>query len=412
MGRITPSHVAGLDLIDKLLFNQTLVLCMFQEELNWLKELDQDLKRELAKKRVAGVKMQMVKHGVLCVMESEMSDSLLKLRDVFPDQLPVLPTNITMEQYTQLQSYNQEYFQGMVLSLLGASHQCENQVVVEIANALLNKYKKAPVNVRYRLVDRMFSYEFINAPIDCFTWLAKMEVLESNKYPGNRLNKKYGHEFLERLVLLCEFEIQRTYIQRNIFDDQKEAINLIDGIKSLPKNTRKAILSQVLKLVEIDIMGNNKNIFPFANFAELENPVSIQMFFTKLNAYGERFRVFQGSLAGFIGMLCGSMVNIMIHSDQKKAIYSADRNEGSLTEYLSSGMGYRGFRINARTIYERHRDFKETILEIVSVYYRLVNFGNVSIPPWIDDFAYQGLILQSSQIKPKPRRHSHLSQSE
>lgn len=411
MGRITPSHVAGLDLIDKLFFNQILVLCIFQEELKWLNELDIDLKRELTKRGVEGVKMQIVRHSVLCLLESEISDSILQLNEAFPDQLPSLPDNITIHQYEQVQSHNLEYFQAMVLAIMSVFHQCEDQVVIEIKNALLGKYKRAPVTVRHRLVDRMFSYEFMNAPIDCFTWLAKMEVLESSKYPSSRLKAKYDHEFLERLVLLCEFDIQRAYIHRNKFNDFEGSLNVINSIKNLSKNARKSIASQVLKSIEIDILGENKNTFPGINLSELENPVSIQHFFINLNMYRISFRVFQGSLAGFIGMLCGGMVEVMIYSDQKKSIYSAERNEGSLTEYISNIMGNRGFRINARTIYERHRDFKDTILKIITAYYELMRFVNVSIPPWCDDFAYQGVILQASQIKPKPRRNTRPSNS-
>lgn len=388
-----------------------LVLCIFQEELKWLNELDKDLKRELTKRGVEGVKVQIVRHGVLCLLESELSDSLLQLNEAFPDQLPSLPDNITMHQYEQVQSYNLEYFQAMVLTLMHVFHQCENQVVIEIANALLGKYKRAPVTVRYRLVDRMFSYEFINAPIDCFTWLAKMGVLESSKYPSSRLKTKYDHEFLERLALLCEFDIQRAHILRHKFNDFKGSLNVIDSIKNLPKNARKSIVSQVLKLIEIDILSNNKNTFSGVNLSELENPVAIQRFFINLNTYRTNFRVFQGSLAGFIGMLCGGMVEVMIYSDQKKSIYSAECNEGSLTEYISNIMGNRGFRINARTIYERHRDFKDTILKIITVYHELMRFGNVSIPPWSDDFAYHGIILQAIQIKPKPRRNTRPSNS-
>lgn len=99
------------------------------------------------------------------------------------------------------------------------------------------------------------------------------------------------------------------------------------------------------------------------------------------------------------------MVEVCRNQNQKNAIYSAEYNEGSLTEYISNGMSYRGFRINARTIYERHRDFKETVLKKVTEYYSRTRFANVSIPPAMDDFWYEGVILNLGQLKPKPRRH-------
>ena len=86
MGRISASQAAGLDLIDKLFFNQILVLRLFTEELVWLKDLDADLDRELTNKGITGIQRQVVRHGVLCMMEVELSESLLLLREDFPDE--------------------------------------------------------------------------------------------------------------------------------------------------------------------------------------------------------------------------------------------------------------------------------------------------------------------------------------
>lgn len=408
MGRISASHTAGLDLIDKLFFNQILVQCLFTEELLWLKDLDTDLDRELTHKGVTGVQRQVVRHGVLCMLEAELSESLLRLREVFPDKLPALPENIKIHQYEQLQRYNLDYFQGTVLAVLSKSHQCDQLVVIEITNSLLGKYKKAPATVRYQLVERMFSYEFINAPIDCFTWLAKMGVLDSSKYPGYRLDARHSPEFLERLTLLCELDVQRDYNQRVTCQDGDISWNLTSGIKNLSKKTRRLLFSQVLKAIEVNEMTNLKHSFPIVSLTELEKPDSIQHFFSSMATYATRVRVFQGSLAGWIGMLCGGSVEVLSQRpDQKKHIYSADAecNEGSVTDYISKGMSYRGFPINARTIYERHRDFKETILKMVTTYYHMMLSANVAIPPYMNDLVYHGMILQVGQLKPKPRRN-------
>lgn len=60
MARLTPSHVAGLDLIDKLFFNQILVSCRFSEELHWLSELDRDLESEMTGRGLTGLHRQLV----------------------------------------------------------------------------------------------------------------------------------------------------------------------------------------------------------------------------------------------------------------------------------------------------------------------------------------------------------------
>jgi hypothetical protein len=405
MGRISASHVAGLDLIDKLFFNQTLVICLFQEELIWLRDLDADLKRELTLKGITDEKLQIVRHGVLCLFEANLSESLLLLKEVFKDELPEMPENITMDQYEQLRRHDQEFFQAMVIAMLSKIHHCDMQVILDITNILQDKYKNAPATFRYRLVERMFSYEFVNAPIDCFTWLSKMGVLDSGKYPGEKIKAKYSPEFLKRLALLCEFDTQRACIRRAMLYNDRKISDLMIGIENLPKKSRKLFLSHVAGLINIDIRRDQNNSFSFIDLADINNPVKIQNFFNKINSYGVRLRVYQGSLAGWIGMLCGGMVEVYGDQNQKKAIYSAEYNEGSLTEYISNGMSERGFRINARTIYERHRDFKETVLKKVTEYYNRTRFANVSIPPAMDDFWYEGVILSLGQLKPKPRRH-------
>ena len=91
MGRISPAHVAGLDLVDKLFFNQILVSCVFTEELVWMKELDRDVERALTSAGVAASRRQVVKHVVLCLLEAGLADSLLSLGEAHPGRLPPLP---------------------------------------------------------------------------------------------------------------------------------------------------------------------------------------------------------------------------------------------------------------------------------------------------------------------------------
>lgn len=405
MGRISASHAAGLDLIDKLFFNQILVLCLFTEELVWLKDLDADLDRELTHKGITGVQRQVVKHGVLCMMEAELSESLFLLSEVFPNKLPALPDNMTMQQSEELERFDQNFFQATVLAMLSKVHQCDEQVVIKIANALLGKHEKAPATVRYRLVERMFAFEFMFAPIDCFTWLAKMGVLDSNKHPGVALEARYSPEFLQRLALLCELDMQRDYTRRAGRTDGRVSSGLAGRIKYLSEETIKLLHAKESKDMLVNSLPNLKNSLPIVSLAELENPASIQRFFSQLSKYAMRFRVFKGSLASWIGMLCGGYVEVLHRHDQKRLIFAEDFNKGSLTQNISDGMSARGFGITTRTIYERHRDFKETVLEIVTTYYHMQFSMSVAIPPCMDDLTYHGLIPQFDQLKPKPRRH-------
>ncbi len=405
MGRIAASHVAGLDLIDKLFFNQVLVFCLFEEELVWLKELAADLDRELTGKGITGVHRQVLKHCVLCMMEIELSDSLLRLREAYPDKLPALPEAMSEEGFQETERYTLEFFQGMVLAAASLSHQSDTQLVIEITNALLEKYREAPATVRFRLVDRMFAFEFMPAPIDCFTWLAKMGVLDSSKHPGVGLKSRYQPEFLQRLALMCEFDLHRDHNWRTARLDVLASSGLHVIAKETPQESRDLLLQQEIKRMEVLSKPELNHRIPGVDLGELENPASIQRFFTHLNTYALRFRFFQGSLASWTGMMCGGGVEILHRlQDRKRPIYADEFNEGSLTQLISEGMSARGFEITARTIYERHRDFKETVLAMITTYYQLLLFQGVAPPPNIIDMTHHGLALRFDRFKPKLRR--------
>lgn len=414
MGRISASQAAGLDLIDKLFFNQILVLRLFTEELVWLKDLDADLDRELTNKGITGIQRQVVRHGVLCMMEVELSESLLLLREDFPDEPRVLPDKITMQHYEELERHNLTFFKALVLVVLKKSHQCDTQVVLELSNALLGKYRKAPATVRYRLVERMFSFEFEKAPIDCFTWLAIMNVLDSKKHHGEQLEEKtrYSPAFLQRLALLCELDMQRGYVRRAKSPDGSGNLMREERIKSSPEETTKLLLLALYQKYEVvNSIASLKHRIPGVSLTELTATASIQRFFNDLNTYATRLRVFQGTLGSWIGMLCGGYVELLHHTDfkePKEPIYSdcTEFNDGSLTQFISKRMSARGFRIGERAIYEHHRDFKETILKIVTMYYNIELSNNVAIPPDLNDIVYHGLAphFDKLKLKPKPRR--------
>ncbi|MQA39621.1 hypothetical protein [Rugamonas aquatica] len=405
MGRIPASRTAGLDLVDKLFFNQILVHCIFTEELCWLLDLNEDLERELKQRSISGLRQQIVSHAVLCMMEAELSESLMLLNDVFPGKLPRLPDGISIEQYESVETYHKHVFQGIVLAVLSKVHHCDIQLVVQITNTLLPKYAKAPATVRYRLVERMFSFEFMGAPFDCFIWLCKMGVLKSDKHAGRTLTAKYSTNFLPRLALLCEYDMLRGYCRRAGKREVPPNIEEIGKIRKLSRKTIRLLLDQIAKVMDVNNMPDLKNSFPVAQLDKLEDPASIQDFFKRLNSYAVRFRVFRGSLASWVGMLCGGSVEILHRLDGRKtAIFVNDFNAETLTERVRKGMSARGIEITARVIYDRHRDFKESTLRIVEQYYRMHFAANVAISPDLEDMAYGGLAPHFELFKPSPRR--------
>lgn len=410
MGRISPAHVAGLDLVDKLFFNQILVSCVFTEELVWMKELDRDVERALTSAGVAASRRQVVKHVVLCLLEAGLADSLLSLGEAHPGRLPPLPAGMTAERFEDVESYQLDFFRAYVLAMADQRHGCGMDLPDEIAGSLLSKYAAAPATFRYRLAERMFAFNFLVAPIDAFTWLSRMGVLNSEKHRGDRLKARYSSEFLQRLALLCEFDLLREHIARTTARSGQGAVVSLDeirAIRQISSDTRTLLLAKMKKELELAQDADLRSKSPFIALAELEQPDRVQRFFADVNVFGIRFRTFRGSLASWVGMLCGGFVEVMRQNENSvKPIYVAESNDDTHTKFLVDGMLARGFRITPRVISDRHRDFRETVLKAITAYYNLKLVENVALPPDVKDTAYEAITWHLDSLKPPPRRAS------
>lgn len=411
MGRISSSSVAGLDLIDNLFFNQILVHCFFTEELCWLVDLRNEIESELTQKGLEGLQRQMVKHCLLCLLEVELSESLLLFGDAFPDRVPPLPASPPLEKYEAIDEYNRQFFQAIVLAVLKKFHGCDTDSAMEIRRKLVDKYRMAPATVRYRLVDRMFALEFMAAPIDCFVWLFKMNLLKSTKHQPERLVARYSLDFVQRLALLCEFDMLRGYSRRSRTSDFKISIDDISTIRELSEETLDLLNERFRKVTKVNNTSNLKHSFPVINIEELENQSNVEQFFGKFNDYSLRVRAYRSKLGGWLGMISAGCVEVLLRlNDEKQTIFSPDFNEGTLTNRIRNTMNSRGFTISERVIYEQHRNFKETIFQHVQLYYRMQLAVNVAIPSDLSDMVYDGISPHFELRQPSPRRASEKPQ--
>lgn len=405
MGRIPASQVAGLDLVDKLFFNQILVARVFDQEVLWLKNLDTDIERALTRQELTGSARQAIKHCVLCLMEGHLSGSVLGLREAYPGRLPPMPAGVSDEQFVDNERFKTQYFLAFVVAMLDKYHGCDITPAWAIVDGLLPDYADSPATFRYRLAERMFSLNFIMAPIDCLTWLARMGVLNSAKHPGVALERSYSDDFLHRLALLCDLDVIRDHVRRATGSKDEIRIEDIHKVRTPSAQTMKLLLEKHGKAMEARNMPHLKNSFPVIRFAELEQAASVQRYFSGLGQYATRIRTFQGTLASWTGMLCGGYIDILHWSgDGRAPIYTGEFNDGSLTDRLSRTMSRRGFALTPRSIYERHRDFKDTVLKAVTQYHQSKLMENVALPPDAIDIAYEALAPHFELLAPGPRR--------
>ncbi|MHB1115446.1 hypothetical protein [Sideroxydans sp.] len=398
LGRIPSCQTAAIDVLDRLLFNQILVFCAYSEiERDWLTRIMNGVINAVREAGATGLQKECLKHGVLCLMEILLSDDIDKLQATGLAQIKH-PEGLSEEEVRRCRNYTRDYFLACVMAVLKKAHGNSMEPAYQIAANLAELFRQAPSTVRYRLTERCLVYEFQQAPLDCLSWLAKSEVIRSSKYPPDKLAELQGEAVFARIGLLCEFETLRNYIGRltntgNIADIALEnsAGKLSEGAKTLLL-TQKSLID---KQIQLDSL---RNTFLFFDTERLRDKAYIIGFYTNASQFCTHFRIVKGTLAGRLGAIGAVMVEIDQSRHHTKTLYNELDNNGTITDDVAMGLLKRGFTINGRTLYDRHRVLLEKVLRQVRTYYQMLNANGVAISTQFEDHYYYGVVTNSVDL--------------
>ena len=232
MPRISLKKRAAYDILDWLFFNQTWFLCLYEgnetlpedhlraSEIIALVKIRQRVNEEVANTGATGIAAQALKHTVYCMLEAGCSDDLVQ-KSGDADRFGLadeqgLPTElaeaIDPTQAAILHKYDQNFFMGLITALGEMAHGVCIDTACAIVDRVVEEFSDAPTAVRYRLTERVFILEFMDAPVKFLSWMHRIGVIESNKFADTHDTRDINDDFKARVGLLCEFPLMRDFM--------------------------------------------------------------------------------------------------------------------------------------------------------------------------------------------------------
>lgn len=404
--KVTETQEFALDLLDKLYFNQLLVFCaMNTVERQWLESITGRLEKEVSAAGYRGIAAEIAKHGVLCLVEIILADDILDMGGPFKRSREPMDAQ-TLEDYKRTRDFLKNYAQAWLIDFYQSTKDFDLCDILDIAQKIAKDYEKAPVIIRYKLMERCFSFSYATAPIDCLWHFAKTEVVTGKKYPVAKLSGEIDTHFMARLMMLCEFMEIRRYLKRasSREDLSHELVSLAQN--SLYASSREKLVALSQKRVSALMDKNQQKKYAHFDLDQLESQEQYQQFFEALNKNHTHYRIDSGSLGGWLGTLGAAQVEIDLAASNKQlSIYTEINNDGTITDKITRKLQDRGFSITARTLYERHKTMRAHALPCVKKYYKFQKNLNVAINPELDDIGYLAIVPMLDASTPKWRLH-------
>lgn len=399
MSRVTPKQIAALDILDWLYFNQILVLSIYSEnDQKWLKQIVDHVIDSVAKTGATGLKAEYLKHGVLCLLEIFLADDMEKFR-IKLDINVELPSEEIADTLHRIHKYHSKLFSAWFIASGELARGESMSAALEIASDLQEQFCDAPASIRHRLAERCMAYEFKEAPLDFFTWLAELQVIRCGQYQSKNRITQLSELVIARIGLMCEFEILRRFIGRKGKAMNMAEIMLKNYISELPQGVTIQLLENKHQFENMTYTEPYSNTWLTFDINRRLDSTYIAYFFTQVSRYFHRIRLWQGTLASWVGTLGGFMVEMeMSCSHTKKSIYVESNNKGSITDDVSTFLHKQGFSIAGRALYERHRHFAKEIKSKVLFYYKMLEITEVAPPPENEDMYYYSVVALSNRL--------------
>lgn len=419
MARIKTEHRAGLDFLDQVLFHDLVVhIGMDCWERGQLETVISRVK-EMVDARCTGRDVEVITHLVYYFLEISLANTFEEWRQAVPFKLPDL--ELPKETVAAISEYKKVYQCAWMLAVSKLSTGVDSLLALQIAEALSEEFAEYSPLVRRDLVRRCFAYEFRDSSLLVYCWLLKTGVLPVKNKKQERLSSELSEKFVTRLSLLAEFDsLMHTFCldvtKKNIIDaflEQKKQLNLqaktVKRILDIESAFKSAVHDDSLRAAPL-----------LYKRGELQNSSDqVQSFFKKLGMRKMRFRMHNGSLRSWLGVLGASLVakihvsghenaafeqhtngsDIVSKSDLKvPAIFSAMANEGTITDIAKNRLSIFGFTISSDTLYRTHSAMKEITLYMIRLYCNATREMGVVMPNYYDDPHYGAIFIHADRL--------------
>lgn len=438
MPRISPKRRAAFDILDGLLFNQTWLLNLSEDleklhegsprarELIALCEIMQCINEEVASTGATGIAAQALKHTVYCILEAGFSEDLVqKISDGFADRfdltdkrgMPILKPSgaIDPAQAARLHEHNQRFFMALITALDKKAHGVCTDTAIAIAAKVGASFSDAPTTIKYRLTERVFILEFMNAPVKFLSWMYRIGVLTSKKFVPSRVIRNITEDFKARVGLLCEFTLMRD-LMANLSGKDTFRRKVICRIQDeLDEKLSDAALIQLLEENDFYMRLDRHKARQFGlttfNLARLADEAYLHDFLERFAGKHWRSRFWTGpqqSWAGVVGagMICAyhSLVNSQ-HKITRNGNNHSKSNvpvmqEETVAQHICQNLNEHGLDCKPGSLYETYKECYEKksggLYHRVKVYRALQLELDLVFPAQVHDIIYIGVITTTT----------------
>ncbi|OAD84538.1 hypothetical protein ATN89_08875 [Comamonas thiooxydans] len=219
-----------------MFFNQTCIFSLGErlwadddwdshaEAIAVLATLRQSVDDEIIASGASGVAAEALRHTVYCLLEAQLDDDLASDRAISAAErigltdekgVPVATRARELDPaiHARVHEFNQNFFQGVIVTMATCAHDVCKETALTIASKIdTGELRKAPAVARYRLSERIFCLDFLNAPAVFLSWMYRIDALSSKKFASHWATSDIPAVFKARVGLLCEFILMRSVV--------------------------------------------------------------------------------------------------------------------------------------------------------------------------------------------------------
>ncbi|WP_198406362.1 hypothetical protein [Delftia acidovorans] len=441
MPRIPDKTRAAFDILDILFFNQTCFLSFTEEnhllslentdysELVSIYKVVNCVNNEVRKSGATGVAAEALKNTVYGLLEVVFCDNLVEKSRSGAMERINMPEKMRTQLAKQLEDidpttaelchkYHKDFYSGVLLAIGKIAHNVCSSTALAIASKAESELQHAPACVKYRLTERVFSFEFPQAPLQFHSWMHRIEAVTSKKFVTSRIKTTIPESFQARAVLLCEFLLLRDSLP---VPPPKANFRFIGINRMLEELETKLSETGRMQLVnEWKFYGNLK----YTNERDSATKGIMQVDLTRLNesdylhnflcrfaARHKRSRFWTGSQHSWVGILGSGMIHLYhsIIDPQRKITHNGNNyskskqiivKEDTVAQIICQNLSDQGFDSRPGSLYEAYREsfikMPGGLFSRANNYIRIQNIFNIIYSIDMIDSTYYGHIVRNT----------------
>jgi hypothetical protein len=375
MSRVTAHERGGLGLLELLYRNNLLVHTWLTErERQMLKDISKKFRQVVEEAGYFGLEAEAFIHWGLCLVEIHaVDDPETLLRYQKPDLGLV---GITPEQYIKLNDATRGFMAAMNLCILrinGAENETLIDSLSELALREAGELKQASTACRVRFSERAFSAEYPDAPIDMFSWLAALRVIEigTQKYSTPAIAPDLAYQAQAyRAALLIQFESLRKYLVGacSSKDIVRKTYSRLTTAKDAPTIEAMSKWEDAVgERVHLPKLKNSIISIDSTKW-QLCDARTIRSTFANFPSLAPSYQAFLTKRSTALTDIAGAMIRTHPWSEEKVGMGSFSHTSDSKAKYVQEELEKRGFRIGARTIHLHNRNSVQKHVELLEYY--------------------------------------------